>query len=258
VRSWWRDFLRLAGWSPGLATIAVVLGCVGALLEGLGLAALIPALSAALPGAPSPGGLFAKWMPSDRSAWPLAAVVVFVSLACAGSLARLLAEAALLRLRTGIERRARETMGRALMQMSWPAFLGMRLGDISKAQVIEGMQMGVGTQVFVQALAALAASIAYLAVAISISVPMTLITMAFGVAGAGLYVLVGRWARKHADSLSSIVSSIGERVSDVFFGLKFIRATGLVPEAEREDALRVLAAQLLHEPDVCGRHALRV
>ncbi len=55
--------------------------------------------------------------------------------------------------------------------------------------------MGVGTQVFVQALAAMGASTAYLAVALFISVPMTLYTLAFGVVGAALYVVVGRWAR---------------------------------------------------------------
>ena len=234
MRGWWRDYVRLAGWFPGLAASGVVLSCVAALLEGAGLAALIPALSAALPGAEPPALPLLPWLKFEVFSSAVGPVVVFVTLASVGALARFLSETVLLRVRTEVERRAREIMGEALMRVSWPVFLSMRLGDISKAQVMEGLQMGAGTQAYLQFLGALFASFAYLAVAFSISVRMTLYTVAFGFVGAGLYVLVGRWARRHADALSSIVSSIGERVSEVFFALKFIRATGLTLEADRE------------------------
>ena len=234
MSSWWRDFFRLAGWFPGLTIAAVALCCAAAVLEGIGLAALIPALDVSIAGGERPAGPWAWWLPSDRSSWALLGVVAFVTLAGAASIARFSAEAVLLRLRTEIEHRAREIMGRALLKSAWPTFVTLKLGDISKAQVAEGMQMGAGTQVFVQALGALVASLAYLTVALSISVRLTLYTVAFGLVGAAMYVLVGRWARRHADELSNILSSIGERVSEIFFGLKFIRSTGLVPEAERQ------------------------
>lgn len=234
MKSWWRDYVYLAGWFPGLAAAGVVLCCVAALLEGAGLAALIPALSATLSGAESPALPLLAWAKLDHFSSATGPVVVFVALASGGALARFLSETILLRVRTEVERRARELMGQTLMNVNWPVFLSMRLGDISKAQVMEGLQMGAGTQAYLQALGALFASLAYLVVAFSISVRMTLYTVAFGLVGAGLYVLIGSWARHHADALSSIVSSIGERVSEVFFALKFIRATGLIPEASRE------------------------
>lgn len=231
---WWLDYLRLAAWFPALATAGVAFSGAAALLEGVGLAALIPALDASLEAKPHVGGVLLNWLPAAGPARVAAALSAFVVLAILASMSRFLAELALLRVRTSIEYRARETMSRALMNMAWPNFLALRLGDISKAQVMEGLQMGSGTHLFLQGLGALLAAAAYALIAFAMSAQMTLYTLAFGALGAGLYAVVGRWARRHADALSGIVSSIGERVSDIFFGLKFIRATGLVAEATRQ------------------------
>lgn len=231
---WWMDYLRLAAWFPSLATAGVAFSGAAALLEGVGLAALIPALDASLEARPQVGGFLLNWLPAAGPGRVAAALSAFVVLAVLASMSRFLAELALLRLRTSIEYRARETMSRALMNMAWPDFLALRLGDISKAQVMEGLQMGSGTHLFLQALGALLAAVAYALIAFAMSAEMTMYTLAFGAIGVGLYALVGRWARGHADALSGIVSSIGERVSDIFFGLKFIRATGLVAEATRQ------------------------
>ncbi len=183
MMAWWRDFLRLAGWFPSLSAAAVVLSCAAALLEGLGLAALIPALTASIATGNQPGGPWAQWLPADRSSWAVLGVVAFVSFAGAASVARFSAEAVLLQLRAGVERRAREIMGRALLKAAWPTFLTMKLGDISKAQVAEGMQLGAGTQAFVQALGAALASLAYFGVALAISSRLTLYTAVFGIVG---------------------------------------------------------------------------
>jgi len=234
---WWLDYLRLAAWFPALATAGVAFSGAAALLEGVGLAALIPALDASLAARPQVGGFLLNWLPAAGPGRVAAALSAFVVLAILASMSRFLAELALLRLRTSIEYRARETMSRALMNMAWPDFLALRLGDISKAQVMEGLQMGSGTHLFLQALGALLAAVAYALIAFAMSPEMTLYTLAFGAIGVGLYAIVGRWARRHADALSGIVSSIGERVSDIFFGLKFIRATGLVAEATRQASM---------------------
>jgi ABC-type multidrug transport system fused ATPase/permease subunit len=231
---WWRDFFRLAGWFPGTSAGAIVFSCLAALLEGVGLAALIPALQASLGGSVSVVGPLMRFLPHDPSRWALFGIAVFALLAVGAVVSRLTADILLLRLRTAVEQRARERMGRALLHMSWPAFLSLRLGDIAKAQVMEGLQIGVGTQVFVQALGATLASAAYIVVAMTISVSMTLYTLAFGGIVAVFYSLIGRWARRHSEELSSIVSSIGERVTEIFQGLKFLRATGLTGKAEAQ------------------------
>jgi ABC-type multidrug transport system fused ATPase/permease subunit len=231
---WWRDFFRLASWFPGTSAGAIVFSCLAALLEGVGLAALIPALHASLGGSVNAVGPLMRFLPDDPSRWALFGIAVFALLAVGAVVSRLVADMLLLRLRTDVEQRARERMGRALLHMSWPAFLSLRLGDIAKAQVMEGLQIGVGTQVFVQALGAMLASAAYIVVALTISVPMTLYTLTFGGIVAVCYALIGRWARRHSEELSSIVSSIGERVTEIFHGLKFVRATGLTDKAEAQ------------------------
>lgn len=231
---WWRDFLRLAGWLPGTSVGAIVFSCLAALLEGVGLAALIPALHASLGGTTDAAGPFARVLPADQSQWAIFGIATFVVLVGGATVSRLVSETLLLRLRTNVEKRARERMGRALLRMSWPAFLSTRLGDIAKAQVMEGLQIGVGAQVFVQAIAALLASVAYVGVALTISVQMTVYTVGFGCVVALLYALIGRWARRHSDELSTIVSSISESVTDIFHGLKFIRATGLDDKADAQ------------------------
>lgn len=108
MMAWWRDFLRLAGWFPSLSAAAVALSCAAALLEGLGLAALIPALAASIATGDPPNGPWTQWLPADRSSWAVLGVVAFVTLAGAASVARFSAEAVLLHLRAGVERRARD------------------------------------------------------------------------------------------------------------------------------------------------------
>jgi len=233
---WALDFFSLAGWFRGLSCAAVFCSLVAALLEGLGLAALLPVMNASLGGATALAGPLARLLPADRGLWVPVGLGAFLALAIAAVLSRFMADMLLLRLRTEIERRAREKMGYALLHMAWPAFLRMRLGDIAKAQIVEGLQMGVGTQLFVQSLGASLACVAYLAVALSISVEMTLYTLTFGLAVGVLYVVLGSWARRHADELSRIASSVSERVTDIFQGLKFIRATGMTAQAEHQSS----------------------
>jgi ABC-type multidrug transport system fused ATPase/permease subunit len=233
---WARDLLRLARWFPGLSGAAMALCLAAALLEGLGLAALIPVINASMGGTTEFAGLLGVWLPAHREHWVVLGIVAFLVLAVAASVSRFLADMLLLRLRTAIERKARERLTHALLRMSWPAFLSLRLGDVTQAQFTEGLQMGTGTQLFVQAIGASLASLAYLAIALLISPSMTLYTLAFGLLVAGLYAVFGRWARKHADEMSGIASAIGERLAEMFQALKFIRATGMASRAEAQAA----------------------
>lgn len=228
-----RDFNRLAGWQAGLALSAVLMSGIAAVLEGIALTFLIPVIQQ--------GGIsgnahkvlpWMAWLNIKPSNIVTVALVFFVVLGFCASLSRFATEVMLLRLRTRIECLARTRMGHALLHMEWPAFLGLKLGDISKTQIIEGQQMAVGTQLYLQSMGAGLATVAYFAIALAISPEMTAYTLAFGVLGAFLYRISSRWARRHSDTLSSIVSSIGTSLSDIFSGLKYIRATGMVTDAE--------------------------
>lgn len=234
--TWARDLVRLAGWFPVLSGSATAFSLAAALLEGVGLAALIPVINASLGGTPEAAGLLKSWLPADPERWILVGIALFLVLAVAASVSRFLADMLLLRLRTAIERTARERLTHALLRMSWPAFLSLRTGDLTQAQFTEGLQMGTGAQLLVQAIGASLASLAYLAVAFAISPSMTLYTVAFGLLMAGLYAAFGRWARHHVDAMSGIASAIGERLAEMFQALKFIRATGMSPRAEAQTA----------------------
>jgi ABC-type bacteriocin/lantibiotic exporter with double-glycine peptidase domain len=232
--TWARDLVRLAGWFPVLSGSAAAFSLAAALLEGVGLAALIPVINASLGAAPEAAGLLKFWLPADPESWILIGIVSFLVLAVAASVSRFLADILLLRLRSAIERKARERLTHALLRMSWPAFLSLRTGDLTQAQFTEGLQMGTGAQLLVQAIGASLASLAYLSVAFAISPSMTLYTGAFGLLMASLYAVFGRWARHHVDALSGIASAIGDRLTEMFQALKFIRATGMSPRAEAQ------------------------
>lgn len=231
--NWLRDYLYLASWKPLLAGSAVVLCGIGAILEGSALAFLLPVIQHGLSNTPPVLEPWALWINVPQTNVTSAALILFLAFGISAAVVRFASEGMFLRLRTRIECLARELMGRALLRMDWPAYLGLKLGDISKAQIIEGQQMAIGTQAFLQGLGACLAVLCYLVVAFSISPEMTLYTLLFGVLGAVFYKIASLSARKHAEAWSGSVSSIGERLSEIFSSLKYVRSTGMVPAVER-------------------------
>src|SRR5690606_38570870 len=129
--------------------------------------------------------------------------------------------------KTRVETAMRHDMTEALLQMTWSRFVGLRQGDIGKAMVLEGMQVGMGAMLVVSAFGAVFASLCYLLISFAVSLNLTVITLAFGLAGGVPYLLASRGVRHHADQLSQLVSDIGDKSAELFGNLKYFRATGM-------------------------------
>jgi ABC-type multidrug transport system fused ATPase/permease subunit len=233
--SLFKAYSELAGWVKIKAVLAVLLIAVAGLLEGSALLALLPVLSKG-GAAEENKGIFLQRL-LDYLQWPESylvptALALFVILGISASVARFAAEKTNLRVRTRIEELARIKMGEALLNMEWSRFIQMRTGDISKAMIMEGFQMGIGIQIFLQALGALLASFVYLGTAFVVSAKLTLLTVLFGAVGGVGYLLIARRNRVHAEQLSGMVSDISDRINDIFGNLKFFRATGNARRAE--------------------------
>jgi len=142
----------------------------------------------------------------------------------------------------------RERMTSALLAMQWTAFVKLRQGDVSKAMVLEGMQVGTGAMYVVSALGAALAALCYLAISFAVAPDLTMIVLSFGVLGGGVYVMASRGVRKYADHLSQLVGDIGDRSAELFGNLKYFRATG------QENELRDRAMALF---DTYGRTYLK-
>lgn len=216
--------------------IAVFLFGIGGFLEGAALTAIIPLLDIGLSGNQSSNTL-APWLERLGMTQGQAVYLIlgaFIALGLISSLVKLLSEALFLRIRTGLEECLRVKMTRALFSMAWSPFLSMRLGDISKAMVLEGLQTAAGVYILLQGFGALLVTIAFLGIALFISVRMTLITLSFGVMGAAGYRLMGNRASYYAEKLSNITTSIGDQIAEIFGNLKFFRATGMAPQAEEK------------------------
>lgn len=229
---------------------AIVLAGFAALAEGLALAALIPLLDV-MSGRAS-GELERLWRAIDWQPQPMALLLLclalFVGLAGLAAFTRSLSEILGLDVKTRVETAIRERMTDALLAMEWTAFVKLRQGDVSKAMVLEGMQVGTGAMYVVSALGAGLAATCYLLISFAVAPDLTVIALAFGVLGGAVYMLASRSVRQYADRLSHLAGDIGDRSAELFGNLKYFRATG------QEQELRHRAADLF---DTYGRTYLK-
>jgi ABC-type multidrug transport system fused ATPase/permease subunit len=209
---------------------------ISGLLEGLVLITLIPVFNSGSSTEP----LNSKWYSLLEFFGINPDNLLYVSLtafACIGLLSSvllLLAETSIFKFRTKLEASFRVKISKALLKMDWSNFHSMRLGDINKAILMEPGMAAQGIWHFLTAFGALLIAIFFSITALFISTKMTLITFAF-VSFVGLgYKFVNKKAFKHAELWSSSATTIGERVSEIFGNLKFLRSTGRsVPAKEK-------------------------
>jgi ABC-type multidrug transport system fused ATPase/permease subunit len=233
-------FWRLTSVCRGLTVWAVLAAGAAAVSEGLALGMLIPVLDIFTSGgSPQAAAVFTGLGIPDRpQAHLLILLGAFVVLVIAGMAARGAADVLAVHVKTRVERWAREEMTDALLGMDWSHFIRLRQGDIGKAMVIEGMQMGLGAHQLIIALGAGLAVLCYFGVALFISVHLTLLAVGFGAIGAAVYAVGVRGVRRHADAMSGIATDIGDRSAEIFGNLKYYRSTGADGLARaRSDAL---------------------
>jgi ABC-type multidrug transport system fused ATPase/permease subunit len=222
------SYLRLLRACRGISIAAIVLAGIAAVAEGVALAALIPILDV-FSGRTSPtlDMVFSRldWQPEGQVLL-VVCLGVFVLLALVASGTRAASEILTLWVKAKVETSMRLEMTDALLNMEWSHFVKLRQGDISKAMVLEGMQVGTGAMFMVSAAGALLAALCYLLVSFSVAVDLTVMALAFGVLGGCIYLLASRGVRKHADQLSQMVGDIGDKSAELFGNLKYFRATG--------------------------------
>jgi ABC-type multidrug transport system fused ATPase/permease subunit len=223
LRTYWpamRPWRRRVLW-------AVAMGGIAALLEGVALAALLPVLSSDTPS----GANLGRWLPDwaalqERSTVVALALVVFVVLATLSAVVRYATEALTLRIKTDIEKKSRRDMTDALLAMSWTRFMHLNQGDISKALVVEGLQIANGVQQLVTGLAAGLAAACYFAIAMLVSLPVASMAAAFALLSYGVHRVASRRTRESASDLSQVSSEIGDASAAIFGNLKYFRSTG--------------------------------
>lgn len=213
----------------GSSALAVALAGLAAVAEGIALASLLPIInifsgqrSSTLDGILASFG----WSPDNRTLM-LACLIGFVLLAVLAAAGRAAAEVLGLWIKANVETKMRNQMTDALLRMKWADFITMRHGDISKAMVIEGMQVGTGAMLVVSALGAVLASVCYIAVSFFISATLTMTALAFGLFGGVVFLVASRSLQRHADKLSHLVGEISDRSAELFGNLKYFRVSGM-------------------------------
>lgn len=227
----------LAGFRPHV-TACLVFTSLSGLMEGVALMFLIPILGRGIASS-RPQGVFSYGSIYDILHFPKThrLTYIFMAFILVGFLSaatRLIADGLMVRLHTRVEQSLRTRMGVALFRMSWPGFLAMRLGDIGKAMLVEGLRTGEACCAFVLMLGFLIVALIFIGISFAISTPLTLITFAFGLLASIGYLWAGRRAGNHARTLSENTTLIGERIAEIFNNLKFVRASGHTGQAMDE------------------------
>lgn len=223
----------------GLSVWAVLLAGVAALSEGLALGSLVPLLNLMTGSSQHALEYFWNvlgWKPEGH-ALLLIYLLVFIAFVIVAAGTRSLSQVLALDVKTRVETAMREHMTDALLAMEWIDFIKLRQGDISKAMVLEGMQVGTGAMYVVLATGAAIAAAGYLAISFIVSYELSLIALTFGAFGGGIYLLASRAVRRYADRLSHLVGDIGDRSAELFGNLKYFRASGQEANLRQRAAL---------------------
>jgi ATP-binding cassette subfamily C protein len=223
-----------AGSGSNRKVVLVLFLTVNGLLEGLALTALIPALNAGFSSSRDAGllgSILGLGADADQRTVIVRSLVAFAVLGLASAFATFLVGRLTLHVRYQVEADLRRKMTRSLLDMPWLPFLEMRLGDITKTVLLDGSQSAVGVVSLVQAMGAVAVTLVFLVVALAISVPMTLFTLAFGAVAVLAYKRASKHASAHSAALSSVTDELSRETTEVFGGFKYVRASGLTDEA---------------------------
>jgi ABC-type multidrug transport system fused ATPase/permease subunit len=145
---------------------------------------------------------------------------------------RNVSESYLLKIRARVESHSRKRMARALLDTEWAAFLSLRMGDVSNAVVIEGMQMATGLTFFIQSVSSMVIVTGLLGCAFLVSFEMTLYTTLFGLAGLPVFVWAIGKTRQHSKTLSDTLANINNCTADIFGNIKFFKASGLTKDVD--------------------------
>ena len=207
------------------AVMAVGLATFSGLMQVAALATLIPLLQGSTGSASS----ITKWLrehglSGDRLMWT--ALIAFVVFGLLAACSEISGDLLVYRIRSRVEQSMRTEMSSALIATNWPAFIGLRMGDVSASVMMEGGQTSIGVQAAVKATSAICTAVIFVIAAAVLNWQTTLLTLAFGVVLALAYRWAGRGAAQHGHALAAKSSDIGNKVGEVMGNLKFVKSTG--------------------------------
>jgi len=208
-------------------------------LEGLALIALIPALNAGFAQGRDVGfvgGLLGITAETDAHTAIVRSILAFAVLGVASAFATFIVGRLTLSVRYMVESNLRRAMTRALIDMPWLPFLEMRLGNITKVTLLDGAQVATGVVNLLQALGTILIAVAFLALSLTISVPLTAFTLAFGGFAALAYKRASAGAGKYSAELTAATDELSNETTEIFGGFKYVRASGLTEEAWKRSA----------------------
>lgn len=224
-----RTFLRF---DPPAIRRAVLLNFAAALIEGAGLLMLLPLLS--LAGVLEQGGGQKAWMPqfgeffsSFGLAWNIeSALLVFVALIFLQSQLVLHRDRVSHALQLRFGDHLRKTLYAAITRANWSFLTGHHSGELSSVLTSEVQRIGSGTYFLLRFFTIAVLGLAYLAVALRLSIGLTLLALATGLA---LWLLLRGadvTAKQSGVMLSQANRSLFGQIQEFLSSMKLIKIHG--------------------------------
>ncbi len=224
VRAW----RRLGGWRAALMLAALF---VNAILEGLGIAMLVPLIVLALgqQDAMPPLALqileIIQWLGLPQETWLLAtmATILFILREVIGFFIQLWAGYVITDIANGLRLQLLSSISRA----RWPWFQENRVAGMALTMAQFTTFAAAGLEWAVKSLVLLLRTLTYMALIVVISPWLALTVMLAALVGYGPLVLLVRLTRKYSSKYAGSTEHLGAHFADVFTSIKAIRSMGL-------------------------------
>jgi ATP-binding cassette subfamily C protein len=217
-----------------LAGSSIAAYTISGALEGTALLMLVPLLeSTGLGGGGGANGLtrLLESLGFHGRALAWAGVAGFGLMSLTAAVARYAADAGIVATKARVEAHLRKELTERLLGMTWSSFVMMRFGQMANSLLLESSQIGVGIQYFLNAAGAILVTLVFAALALFLSVKLTLVVVGFALLGLLVLRPMSRRAESHGHAWTTAATDIAYEVSDVLGNLKFFRSTGTTGRA---------------------------
>jgi ABC-type multidrug transport system fused ATPase/permease subunit len=197
-------------------------------LEGLGLAAVLPLMQATTETDRRSPIVSRMQEQFDVSAFGLAVLGLgfIIVLGVLSAVGRFLAESRALKVMERLENRMKKDMVGALFAANWPYFASLRVGDVNSSTLVAVPKVSLGAVALLRAAGNVLVALAFVVLAAAISVPLTALTLLFGAIAALGYRRLTRRAADQTKRMSAASQEMSTHIAEAFGHHKFIRATG--------------------------------
>lgn len=125
--------------------------------------------------------------------------------------------------KTKIEQFIRKEITEITLSIKWEYFLQLSQGDISKSIISEGQNISEGFMYFISALTYTIIAIIYFFSCLIFVPESFFILIIYGCFVFRIYLFYSKKSDKYGSNLSQITSNIGDRTSEIFNNLKYLR-----------------------------------